>query len=72
MKLVQLSGKFLHFLQCISSVFFLSISTPYRNCDVSDIVTENNESNILQMLFSKTNLPAIRSYGTIGDPKVSR
>ena len=47
-------------------------STPTRNCDVSDIVTGSNENNILQMLFNKTNLPSIRSYGTIGDPKVSR
>jgi hypothetical protein len=46
-------------------------STPYRNCNVSDIVNGTNENNILQMLFHKVNLPPIHSYGTIGDPKVS-
>jgi hypothetical protein len=47
-------------------------STQYRNCDISESVNGANESNILQILFNKAHLPPVRSYGTIGDPKVSR
>jgi hypothetical protein len=36
------------------------------------VVNGTNEENILQMLFNKANLPAVHTYKTIGDPKVSR
>jgi hypothetical protein len=47
-------------------------STQYRNYNVTDLVTATNENNIFQTLFNKVNLPHIQTYGTVGDPKVSR
>ena len=47
-------------------------STSVRNYVISEPLNEANEQHILQVLFDKINFSSVRTYGAIGDPKVSR